>query len=659
MLRGVLCALGLAGAVLAAQTPATPQFKSGIDLVHLDVSVLDKDRRPVKGLTANDFTILEDGKPQSVAAFSAIDLPDPVPPSTPWMRDVAPDVRSNAEYNERRLIAIVMDDATIPFQIQMIKSAREIGRLVVDRLGPNDMAAVIFTRDNRNAQEFTNDRARLLKAIDSFEYGGRNVGLPPQMPAITESLAFQQSVGTIMRVAGSLTALAQRRKAVVYVTVGVPVDAGIASEPVLAGSGGGATETGAIFQQLMNDLMNTYRKAHLASVNIYTVSPAGVGGMFALIESERFKGNTVPPYETPANYLDFLVGIAENTGGRAFPERNEFASALDQVFVENGSYYLLGYAPPNPSADGKFRRVEVKVNRSNATVRSRNGYYTDKAAEVRAAAEVPPLTAALAGLLPKADVGLDVTAAPFEIPMRNESAVVVVLTVHQEAPARAARTSERVDVQINAFTQEGAARGGSRYETTVTLRPGPAGPVEYEVLSSLVLKPGRYQLRLSAHVGAQGKTGSVYYDIDVPDFSARPLSLSGLLLTSDPRPVSTNTDRIKAYVPVAPSARRVFRPADSVSAFARVYQGGTTPLIPAQVTVTVTDAQGAVRIRRTETLAKDLFGSGPGAFGPGNRSADFGLALPLKSLTRGDYLLTVDAASGRGSARRDVRFKVQ
>jgi VWFA-related protein len=658
MRRSVVCAVVLTGAVLTAQTPGTPQFKSGIDLVHLDVSVLDKNRRPVKGLTALDFTILEDGKPQAVAAFSAIDLPDPVPPSTPWMRDVAPDVRSNAEFNERRLIAIVMDDATIPFQIQMIKSAREIGRLVVDRLGPNDMAAVIFTRDNRNAQEFTNDRARLLKAIDSFEYGGRNVGLPPQMPAITESLAFQQSVGTIMRVAGSLTALSQRRKAVVYVTVGVPVDAAIASEPVLAGSGGGATETGAIFQQLMNDLTNTYRKAHLASVNIYTVSPAGVGGMFALIESERFKGNTVPPYETPANYLDFLVGIAENTGGRAFPERNEFASALDQVFVENGSYYLVGYAPPNPKADGKFRRVEVKVNRPNVTVRSRNGYYSDKAAEARAAAEAPPLTAALAGLLPKADVGLDVTAASFAIPARNESGVVVVLTVHQEAPARASRTSERVDLQISAFTQEGAARGGSRYETTVTLRPGPAGPVEYEVLSSLVLKPGRYQLRLSAHVGAQGKTGSVYYDIDVPDFAARPLSLSGLLLTSDPRPVSTNTDRIKAYVPVSPTARRVFR-ADSVSAFARVYQGGTTPLVPVQMTVTVTDAQGAVRIRRTESLAKDLFGSGPSAFGPGDRSADFGLVLPLKSLNPGDYLLTLEAASGRGVAKREVRFKVQ
>jgi VWFA-related protein len=541
MARTVVCAVALAGAVLTAQTPGTPQFRSGIDLVHLDVSVLDKDRRPVKGLTAHDFTILEDGKPQAVAAFSAIDLPDPVPPSTPWMRDVAPDVRSNAEYNERRLIAIVMDDATIPFQIQMIKSAREIGRLVVDRLGPNDMAAVIFTRDNRNAQEFTNDRARLLKAIDSFEFGGRNVGIPPGFPAISESLAFQQSVGTIMRVAGSLTALSQRRKAVVYVTVGVPVDTGIASEPVLAGSGGGATETGAIFQQLMNDLTNTYRKAHLASVNIYTVSPAGVGGMFAFIESERMLNKKVPPYETPANYLDFLVGIAENTGGRAFPERNEFASALDQVFVENGSYYLLGYAPPNPRADGKFRRVEVKVNRPNTTVRSRNGYYTDKPGDVRAAAEVPPLTAALAGLLPKADVGLDVTAAPFEIPGRNESGVVVVLTVHQDAPARTSRTSERVDLQISAFTQEGAPRGGSRYETTVTLRPGPAGPVEYEVLSSLVLKPGRYQLRLSAHVGAQGKTGSVYYDIDVPDFSARPLSLWALRRSCAPRTTSASS----------------------------------------------------------------------------------------------------------------------
>jgi VWFA-related protein len=667
--------LSLAACATLAATQR-PQFRSGVELVHLDVSVLDKDRRPVKGLTEKDFVILEDGRPQSVAAFSAIDLPDPVPPTTPWMRDVAPDVQRNTEIAERRLISIVMDDATIPADSAMIKSAREIARLVVERLGPNDLASVVFTRDNRNAQEFTSDRARLLKAIDAFEYGGRTIGLPkleggggPTGFIYAESVAFFASVGTLTRIAESLADLPQRRKAVVYVTVGVPASAEVAGEIAMIGSGAD-TESGAIARRVFDMMQTTYRRAQLANVNIYTVSPAGVGGMEQFIQSERWKGKFIPRYELPGNYSDYLVGIAENTGGRAFPERNEFASALNQVFLENGSYYLLGYSPPNPKMDGKYRRVEVKVNRPDLTVRTRSGYYTEKPAEAKKVEEASPLTTALSGLLPKSEIGLEAMAAPFAIPGKSEAGVVVVLTVHREAAPRAARTKELVDVQVSAFTQEGAARGSMRYGTTVTLRPGPGGPIEFEILTGLTLKPGRYQLRMSAFVGAENRSGSVFYDIDIPDFTRSPVSLSGLLLTADPKPISTDTDRIKAYVPIAPTARRTFRATDQVTAFARIYQGGQmldssqnraaavtrTPggdtLSPVQVVVSVTDSQGTVRIRRTELVARDLFGAA-------DRTAEFTMPLALKELPPGEYLLTVDASFGRGQARRNIRFKVQ
>jgi hypothetical protein len=414
-------------------------------------------------------------------------------------------------------------------------------------------------------------------------------------------------------------------------------------------------------------LMAVYRDARLSNVNVYTVSPAGVGGMAALLQSEVWKGRILPAYETYGNYTDFLVGLAENTGGRAFPDRNEFATAIDQVFVENGSYYLVGYPPPAPFIDGKYRRVEVKVNRADVIVRTRNGYYNDKPADAKKVENASPLTTALAGLLPKTEIELEATAAPFAMPGRPEAGVVVVLTIHQDTGERDSRTREKVDVQVAAFSNEGAPRGNMQYGTEVTLRPGPAGQVEYEVLTGMSLKPGRYQLRLSALVGAQNKTGSVYYDLEVPDFQARPLSLSGLLLTSDPKPVSTDTDRIKAYVPVAPTARRTFSGADRVTAFARIYQGGQTsaaapdPARPrqsgpvlqtVQLSILVTDSQGTVRFRRAEAVAADIFG-------PNDRMAEFRMDVPLKDLTAGEYLLTLDATSSRGAARRDVRFTIR
>ena len=66
--------LVVASVVLSAQQQQ-PTFKSGIEIFHLHVSVLDRQRQPVRGLTGADFTILEDGKPQKIVAFSQVDVP--------------------------------------------------------------------------------------------------------------------------------------------------------------------------------------------------------------------------------------------------------------------------------------------------------------------------------------------------------------------------------------------------------------------------------------------------------------------------------------------------------------------------------------------------------------------------------------------------------
>src|SRR5262245_7933331 len=81
------------------QQPA-PAFKSSVELVRLDVSVLDSLRLPVKGLKMDEFTVLENGKPQKLAAFTEVEVPDPIIPTTDWMRDVAMDIRRNDNLNE-------------------------------------------------------------------------------------------------------------------------------------------------------------------------------------------------------------------------------------------------------------------------------------------------------------------------------------------------------------------------------------------------------------------------------------------------------------------------------------------------------------------------------------------------------------------------------
>ena len=100
------CRVGIAAAaaclLVATPEPGTatsaqvPQFRSGIDLVQLDVSVLDRSGQPVRGLTAEGFTVFEDGVPQRIQAFSEIVVPVPAPQSSPWSARVSPDVATNA-----------------------------------------------------------------------------------------------------------------------------------------------------------------------------------------------------------------------------------------------------------------------------------------------------------------------------------------------------------------------------------------------------------------------------------------------------------------------------------------------------------------------------------------------------------------------------------
>ena len=78
MLRRILLGAALIYTQTTAQQTPLPTFRTGVDIVEIDVTVLDKDRHPVKGLSAEDFTILDRDKPQPIVAFSAVDVPAPV-----------------------------------------------------------------------------------------------------------------------------------------------------------------------------------------------------------------------------------------------------------------------------------------------------------------------------------------------------------------------------------------------------------------------------------------------------------------------------------------------------------------------------------------------------------------------------------------------------
>ena len=720
MRRTILLVGGIVAAVVAVRAQQAPIFRASTEVVQLDISVLDKDRVPVRGLTAADFTILEDGKPQKIVAFSAMEVPDPPAPLpvgvSTWTREVTSDVQTNRLPPEGRLFVMLLDDLLIPFELGAIESAKKAARGVVHHLSPSDQMAVVFTGETAGAQNFTSDRAKLLAAIDEFRPGhatyavGWDTGVSgsgssgkpggstqSSGPTMDSDMGLRMaSMRTLRNVGEALISAPQRRKILVFISPGVPVNFG-ANHPVLASGTGKGMPIREANIQLADEMSPLFREMQRANITVYPIDPTGLEGLSPFItrilsgtvlaraapaqpkEVPVSRGPSPPPAsqdglgpgavpvdpttgEAPAGHpptidslahfqvkldLDFLEATAANTGGRAIVHTNDFEPGIAAMFRENGSYYLIAYEATDPGS-GKLHRTAVKVGRPDVDVRTRSGYDASDASADKKTASATPDTLALAGVLPKTAMPMQASLAPFGSPGKAGATVAIVLSVSEPAPHE--KAVETIDLETRAFTPDGVARGVQQQTAHLSLMAGgESDTVRYELLSQIDLAPGRYQLRLAAHSALGDKTGSVFADVDVPDFANAPLALSGVLLEASPHRAVAPKDGLGALVP---TSERTFDRRDLVSAFLRVYQAGRTPPAAVTLRIRVLDTTGAVMVDREDTL-------GAASFTGVLRAADEHISLPLDHLEPGEYLLSIEASLGHATARRDVRVTVK
>ncbi len=488
-----------------------PIFRARIDLLQLDVTVLDKSGMPVRGLTKDDFTLLEDNKPQTIEGFTAVDIADVVTTGPVWAHAVTPDVVTN-EIANQRIFVLVIDDARsmglmekvrgplpVPqhnvVDLGAIKKMKEGVAQFINRLGPEDLVALLFTQRTRLNQNLTSDHARLIKAVQAFPEGGG--GDLVDGPAAC--LGARYAIGTIKGVIGQLSTVPDRRKAIVYFGGEMP---GVPMEPDSCG----------IYWD-WRDVFTAAQQAHV------TVSPVDTMGL-------RLNG-----------MRDQYLTVAENTGGRAIVNTNDFGPGIQRIFRENSSYYLLAYQPTRDD-DGTFRRITVTVKgRPDVEVSTRRSYWAPKAAKPTGAAAPapppPPDVEALAGILPLSALKLRATAAPFAV--AGGPTAVVTLAIGVRQLPFVARTPEQIELLVKAFTADGDQRASDTQMIPITVPAARADSDEsrYELLARIELpKPGKYEVRLSAHSIVADTRGSVYVDVDVPDFRKEKLSLSGVVLNS-------------------------------------------------------------------------------------------------------------------------------
>jgi len=330
-----------------SQTPPQlpPVFRGDVDLIRLDVSVLERDRTPITGLTAGDFTVIEDGTPQTIGAFTEVIVPDRDPKPTAWMRYAGVDIATNDlvdQLGDGRPYAIVMDDWTISADdLFLVNGARTVGREIVSRLGPADVAAVIFVHEAGRTVDFTTDRIKLLDAINGFE-GRRPRPLPdrwetttpgPLNPLVPKAPATPWGPGglggatgradtaippkveceqekpllpTLEVAARRLAMVPNRRKSIVLITAGTPLrevgrDGTVLRSQELKGGRGMMPSGGECAPILVTQMSHVYGVAEQANINIYTVDVS---------EDQRLASTVIPSARRR-----FLEDVAAYTGG--------------------------------------------------------------------------------------------------------------------------------------------------------------------------------------------------------------------------------------------------------------------------------------------------------------------------------------------------------
>jgi VWFA-related protein len=617
----------------AQQTPSKPEatFKSGVDVVHVDVSVLDKDRHPVQGLSAADFVVREDGKVRPVVAFTAVELPPkPAPPPAVWMREVAPDVITNQIPREGRLVVILLDRTIRP---EDMPAARRTAEAAVDQLGPVDLAAVVFTT-NTPPQNFTADR-RILKAVINQTF------VPLQDDGVQsqrgECFRGMCSLEAIIHVAEALRDVPERRKMLLFIGQSIPA-------------------VGEDFRERREKL---FRAAGVANLTIHSIDSN-------LLETLAPNGAT---RGVPSRDRTGIVGAhlqrqgdlavySDHSGGRAIQNTNAPQEFMPAVFAESQSYYVLGFTPASVRADGAYHDIKVELKRRGLSVHSRQGYYAPSAMiPVTAAApgEAPAsLVQALASFWPTTKLPLAVMAAAFADLDNGEASVAVVARAQHRDYAGGGQSSglERgeplmADILAAAYSRDGKPLSTHVQKLRVTVPADSPSEFAYEGFAKLSLKPGRYEVRVAVEEPGQ-VSGSVYTYVEVPDFTKTPLSLSGVVLGSA-KPLDGSP--LTSLLPVTPTARRQFRRTDEVSVFVRAHQGGRDPVRQIAVTARILDRADTVVVERRTTLFDGSGGTG--------RSSDYTFGLPLAALPPGSYLLMIEAAGGaKDRARRDVTFEV-
>ena len=385
------------------QEKPPPIFRSGTNLVRVDVSVMDRDGKPVRFLTADDFELRENGEVQAITSFKLVDA------NGQPTDDLSLPIRSRehaaaeAARDDVRVFLIFWDEYHIEQFGSAVRAREQLTRFVLNSFGPTDLVGLMDQLTPSDAIRFTRDRRTLADQVHLLK-GRRGVYVPARS-AIEEAhlrnaqdverIRSQVTVSALKSAIMHLGTLRQGRKAVIFISESL----------------------GRLGQDGVRVLSDLIRTANDNNTAIYTADPRGL---------------QAGPSGFGTGMSSLLAALADSTGAESIVS-NDMGGALRKIVTHASAFYLLGYSPKDGQLDGKFREIKVRVRQGGLQVRARNGYWAPRNADLEraraiAAAAALPSTVSLAlkelvpdnsrraadfwiGVSPATETGCDVSVA--------------------------------------------------------------------------------------------------------------------------------------------------------------------------------------------------------------------------------------------------------
>jgi len=666
------------------QNQKRPVFRGNTQIVSVDVIVRDGSGAVVKNLTAADFEVLEDGKPQEIRSFTFEEIADKpqgvmtaellagaearlaedtkraqpaVQPAAAVTADAAPKPMTSEELAGRRLIVLLFDISSMqPEDVQ--RAVDSANKYVNEKMSPADMVAVATISSQLDVlTDFSADKEKVAGALTKLGYTEGTATPPPtaDTAATDEQTAADESTTSadtvemdmfnndirlraIKALAETLAPLEQK-KSILYFSAGMQ-------------------RSGEDNQVELRTAINAAVRAH---VSIYPVDTRGlqavVPGGSASQASGRgtalFSGRGVSQqFAQLSASQDTLASLASDTGGKAFMDSNDFGEAFARVQRDMSAYYLLGYASDNSAKDGRFRRIRVRLKKQipGARVEARGGYYADRDFQhtVKADRETA-LMEQLFSAVSATDLPVLVNAGYFRLAADKYYVPISMAVPGSAVPAPPEKDKDKVELDVLGFVQDEQGRPVGRIRQTMKLPPGSIGTLNARQIlyqSAVTLPPGRFSVKVVVRENVSGLMGSFEAPVTVPELKSAPLKVSSVVLSTQLQPAKEKSDNplVRNGEQIVPNLTHIVGKDQKMYFYYEVYDPSATAGAAPDVRTSLAFYRGKVKVFETPMVERAAVDDAQ------RKAAVFQLEVPAGSLPPGFYtcqINVIDSVAGK------------